>query len=429
MPEEINVTASNLPDALQTSAGVLSAFIERSWRSNAERQLNKGVDFVIGKRDGIYLWNLEGTKRVIDCGTAGGVHSLGHRHPAVLAALKGALDDGRDTGLWSIPNAEHLTLQDKLAALAPSRRLNRSVITLSSTTSVDVATMFAFRATGRQKILAYRHGYHGHSGFAALATGSTEEGVIDYYGLPKQYTAFFEDYGAIEDIDRLLTGDIAALIVEPINYETFEPASKAYFEGVQRLCRERGVLFIVDETRTGLGRTGKLWACEHYDIEPDMMITGKGLSGGLYPVSALLVSSDVYDTCMNQHNFAYISSLGGNEISCIVASKVLDVASDRGFLDRVRIMSSLLKHELDAVCARHHNALAPGITHGGMFTVRINDPAIAPSLYRAIFRHGVLCHSVSVIEPAVLKFLPPLTLDASGAQEIARALDLAMQDI
>jgi putrescine aminotransferase len=412
-----------------SSAEILSIYVERSWRSNAQRQLNKGIDFVIGKREDIYLWNLEGTKRVIDCSTAGGVHSLGHRHPEVVAALRGAIDGGRDTGLWSLPNAEYLWLQDKLAELAPSRALDRSVITLSSTTSVDLAAMFAFRFTGRQNLVAYRHGYHGHSGFAALATGSAEEGVIDYYRLPRQYAKFFDTYNALDELAHVLTPDVAALIVEPINYETFEPASKAYFEGVQALCRDRNILFVVDETRTGLGRTGRLWASEHYDIAPDMMIVGKGLSGGLYPASALLMRFDIYERCMNQHDFAYISSLGGNEISCIVAKKVLEVVSQPEFLDHVNRISAVLSRELASVCSRRHNLLSPGVAHGGLFSVRIHDFALASLLYQAIYRHGVLCHSVSVIEPCMLKFLPPLTLDEVGAHEIAEALDRAVQEI
>ena len=416
-------------DRAPSSAEILSTYVARSWRSNAMRQLNKGIEFVIGKRDDIYLWNVEGTKRILDCGTAGGVHCLGHRHPEVLAALKAAIDDGRDTGLWSMPNAEYLYLQDKLAELAPSKALNRSVITLSSTTSVDVATMFAFRFTGRQKIAAYRHGYHGHSGFAALATGSAEEGVIDYYHLPKAHTKFFDNYGDLDEIARCLTPDIGALIMELINYETFEPGSRTFFDAVSKLCNERGVLFIVDETRTGLGRTGRLWASEHYSINPDMMITGKGLSGGLYPVSALLMREDIYEKCMNEHHFAYISSLGGNEISCIVAKKVLEVASRPSFLENVGTTSAFLKSELDKVCAKYHNLLSPGVTHGGLFTVKINDAAVGPELYREIYEEGILCHSVSVIEPASLKFLPPLTLDRVGAVEIAEALDRAMQKL
>ena len=132
---------------------VYDQMIDHAWRSNAQRQREKGVEFVIGRRDGPYLWDLEGTRKIIDCGTAGGVHSLGHRNRAVLGALQGALTAGHDTGLWSLPNKEQLRLQESLAALAPTPKLNRSIITLASTVSVDLAIMFSFRVTGRRRIL------------------------------------------------------------------------------------------------------------------------------------------------------------------------------------------------------------------------------------------------------------------------------------
>ena len=412
-------------DALLTSKDVLNAFIERSWRSNAARQRDKGIEFVIGRRDGMYLWNLEGDKRVLDCGTGGGVHSLGHRHPEVLAALKGALDEGRDTGLWSMPNAEYLRLQDTLARLTPHPHLNRSVVTLASTTSVDVAAMFAFRFTGRQKILAYRYGYHGHSGFAALVTGSAEEGILQHYNLPTEYSDFFDDYGNLTEIKKHLAFDVAAVILELMNYETFAPASHEFVEGLAGLCNKNGILLIIDETRTGLGRTGRFWASEHYDFTPDMLITGKGLSGGLYPVSALQLRQEIYDRCMNEHRFAYISSLGGNEISCIVGTKVLEVASQPQFIENTRLMSKRMSDGLASVCAKHHNLLSQGSSFGCIFTVRINHPAVAPELYRTMFQEGILCHSVSEIEPSVLKFFPPLMLEAQHVDEIIGALDRA----
>jgi acetylornithine aminotransferase len=132
---------------------------------------------------------------------------------------------------------------------------------------------------------------------------------------------------------------------------------------------------------------------------------------------------------MNEHAFAYISSLGGNEISCIVARTVLDVASRPAFLKNVRDTSDIFQNELAAVCRKYHNLISPGACHGGLFTVRINDKSLAGKLYKAIYDHGVLCHSVSVIEPLVLKFLPPLTLDAGGAREIATALDRALDSL
>jgi acetylornithine aminotransferase len=187
------------------------------------------------------------------------------------------------------------------------------------------------------------------------------------------------------------------------------------------------VLFILDETRTGLGRSGKLWTAEHSGVRPDMLITGKGLSGGLYPVSAVLMSTPLYDACINSHKFAYISSLGGNEIGCLVAQKVLEVVSRAETLENVRKISEHLTSRFAELCSRHSDLLAPGTTLGGMLTLRVHDPKRAPSLQRAVHEAGVLCHSVSTITPSVLKFLPVLTIDTAVADEIADAVEAGVR--
>ena len=413
----------------ETSAQLLNEYISRSWRSNAERQRAKGADFVIGKREGVYMWNLEGTHKVIDCGVGGGVHSLGHRHPAVLDALRKALDDGRDTGLWSVPNEPYLLLQDRLAELSPSPDLTHSVVTLCATLSVDVAAMFSLRVTGRSKILAYAHGYHGHSGFAAMVTGSEVEGVIKHFSLPTDPVTFFEKFGDIDSVANKMSDDVAAIIIEPMDYESFQFATQDFFDGLTKLCRDRGVLFIIDETRTGLGRTGRLWASEHYDLRPDMMVTGKGLSGGLYPVSALVTREDIYEKCMNEHDFAYISSLGGNEISCIVALSVLDIANDPAVLKNVCDVSVYLREKFLAVVEEHPNLLGPVHTLGCVQSVSVADLSVARTLYASIFKHGVLCHSVCEVGMPTLKFFPPIVLTDSEADEIVEALRESIADL
>ncbi len=415
---------------LTTSSQVLDAYIERSWRSNALRQRNKGAEFVIGKREGVYMWNLEGDHRVIDCGNAGGVHSLGHRHSEVLDALHQALfEEGRNTGLWSVPNLPYLDLQDLLNGLSPSPELNRSVFTLCSTLSVDVATMFALRYTGRDKLVAYRHGYHGHTGFAAQVTGSPEEGIIDHYKLPTGMTRFFETYGDLDELDRLLDDDVAAIILEPMNYETFAPASQAYMDGITHMCRERGVLLIIDETRTGIGRTGTLWASEHYQLRPDMLVTGKGLSGGLYPISGLLMKEDIYERCMNEHPFAYISSLGGNEISCQVGKKVLEIASRPETLAHVNSISNYFTRALERLSDKYPDLLSEVSSFGCIFTLGIADLTLARALYAELFGQGVLCHSVVEIEPAGVKFLPPILISQDEVDEIIQALEASIEVI
>lgn len=412
-----------MTDRFTTSTQVLDAYIERSWRSSALRQRNKGAEFVIGRREGVYMWNLEGTHKVIDCGIGGGVHSLGHRNPEVLAELHKAIyEDGRDTGLWSVPNVPYLELQDCLNSVSPSPELNRSVFTLCSTLSVDVATMFSLRYTGRDKLVAYRHGYHGHTGFAALLTGSPEEGVIDHYNLPTEMIRFFKNYGDLVELDELLTEDVAAIIMEPMNYETFVPTTQGFMDGVTRLCNERGILFIIDETRTGLGRTGKLWASEHYNLRPDMLVTGKGLSAGLYPVSGLLMKEDIYEKCMNEHKFAYISSLGGNEISCMVGKKVLEISSRKETLHHVNTVSRYFVSELEKVCRDYPAQLSTVSSFGCIFTVGIKSHNLSRSLYATLFNNGVLCHSVSEIEPSGVKFMPPIVISEAEVDEVVAAL-------
>jgi acetylornithine aminotransferase len=412
-----------------TSADVLDAFIARSWRSNAERQRKKGADFVIGQRDGVFMWNLEGSKRVIDCGVGGGVHSLGHRHPEVLAALRGALDDGRDTGLWTVPNLPYLDLQDRLTALAPHPGLNRAVVTLASTVSVDVATMFAFRFTGRRKMLAFRHGYHGHTGFAALVTGSPDEGIIEHYNLPETLCDFFETYGDLQDISAKLTDEIAAVILEPMDYESFRFADPAFLKDLQQMCHERGALLIIDETRTGLGRSGKLWASEHYDVQADMMVVGKGLSGGLYPVSALMAREEIYERCMNEHAFAYISSLGGNEISCVVADKVLEVASRPDTLAGVAALSEHMRAAMDRVVQDNSDVLGPVTAFGAVFTLTVRDRPTAKALYANLYDQGVLCHSICETDPPAIKFMPPITMTPDEADLVVDAIRKALADL
>lgn len=412
-----------------TSTQVLDAYIARSWRSNAERQRKKGAEFVIGKREGVFMWNLEGTHRIIDCGVGGGVHSLGHRHPEVLAELRKALDDGRDTGLWSVPNLPYLKLQDRLTSVSPHPGLNRAVITLASTVSVDVAVMFAFRFTGRSRILAFRHGYHGHTGFAAMVTGSPDEGIIDHYNLPKTVCEFFDTYGDLQEISAKLTNDIAAIILEPMDYESFRFADPTFLVELQAMCRERGVLLIIDETRTGLGRTGKLWASQHYDVQADMMVVGKGLSAGLYPVSALMTREDIYETCMNEHAFSYISSLGGNEISCLVADKVLEIASRPETAEKTAKLNVHFKGKLEALVAEHPDLLGPVYAFGAVFTLTVLDRVKAKQIYANLFKHGVLCHSICEIEPPAIKFFPPIMMTPEEADLVVDAVRRSVDDL
>lgn len=402
---------------------ILDAYEERSARPVARRQRATGTEFVIGRREGPYIWNLAGDHRLLDCATTGGVHSLGHRHPEVLAALRGALDDGLDGGIWTMPSAAHLALQDALAAYAPGQALNRSVLTLSASAANDLALLCAFRTTGRRGVVAYRHGYHGHGGFSAQATGAEDEGIARHYAIDQQQVRFFERYGDLSEIDALIDARVAAVILEPMDYETWSLPPPGFLPALVALCRSRGAKLIFDETRTGLGRSGRVWMCEHSAAVPDMLVTGKGLSGGLYPVGALLMTQSIHEDCINGHEYGYASSLGGNEIASVVGCKVLEIVSRPPTLAHIGALQAHLRDRLATLCQRHQGVFAPGTVLGGVVTLRLLHSAHAKTIGPALFARGVLCHSVSTLAPHVVKFLPVLTGELTIVDEMITALD------
>jgi putrescine aminotransferase len=400
---------------------VFEGYRDRSWRFLADLQSQAGMEFVVGKREGPYLWNLEGDRRVLECGNSGGVHSLGHRNPEILATLLTALET-LDAGMWTMPTAEALAFQDAIAACAPTPSICRSVLTLSSTDTIDLAIMFAFRVTGRRKALAYRYGYHGHSGFAALVTGSDVEGLIDHYHLPTEYSAFFPEYGSLDAIEQHLTEDCAAIILEPMNYETFQPAAPGFLEGVAEICRRRGALLIIDETRTGLSRSGKLWMTSNYAIEPDILILGKGLGAGLYPVSALLTTKQIYDTCLNAGHWGFMSSFAGSPIAAIIARKVVEIVQRQELLDNIARLEGDLTDAFAVLCDAFPDVYELAWVTGGIAALGVRDENVAAILKGELFKRNVLCHSISEISPWVVKFFPCLNSGASVPAAIAAAL-------
>ena len=409
------------PSNTSTQA-VLRAYIDRSWRFLAELQQSSGMEFVIGKAEGPYLWNLEHTHRLLDCGSGGGVHSLGHRNPELLDTLRSAYDH-YDAGIWSMPTMESLALQDALTAMAPDPSLCRCVTTLSSTDSIDLALMFAMRRTGRRKLVAYRHGYHGHGGMAALVTGSDYDGQIAHYSLPRSQTRFFEHYDSAESVTQLLDGECAALILELMNFETFQPSSAQFMAQIADDCRRKGVLLIIDETRTGLGRSGRPWLTNHYPgLVPDILILGKGLGGGLYPVSALLTTQPIYDRCLNEGHWGFSSSMACSPVAALIAAKVVDMIQRPALTQNVQHLETRLRHEFATLCAEFPTIFAPGSVLGAIATIGLRTLAARDAVQPALFRRGVMCHSISLIEPAVIKFFPCLNSNAGVIEELTGAL-------
>ena len=282
-----------------------------------------GIDFVPARREGVWYWDLDGRK-IMDCHCNGGVFNLGHRHPEIVETLKTALDE-LDIGNHHLISEHRASLAEKLLSTMPG--MERVVFGVGGGEAVDFAIKLAKGHTGRKKIVYARGGYHGHTGFA-LAAGDEK------YRKPFEPLApgFVEvPFGDADALEKVVDSDTAAVLFETIPATLGMPLPPDdFYRRVREICDEKGALMILDEVQTGLGRTGKMWCIQHYGIEPDVIITAKGLSGGVYPISATCFR-DGLDDFMMENPFIHISTFGGAEVGCVVAEKVIEIQLELNF--------------------------------------------------------------------------------------------------
>ncbi|MDP2737205.1 MAG: aminotransferase class III-fold pyridoxal phosphate-dependent enzyme, partial [Pseudorhodobacter sp.] len=292
----------------------------RYWNPDKTRFWQKaGIDLVIDRREGYRLFDMDG-RSLIDLHLNGGTFNLGHRHPELVETLKGALDYF-DIGNHWFPSVARAALSEELIKSAPG--MTYAVFGSGGAEAVDVAIKSARYATKRRKIVSIIKGYHGHGGLS-VATGDDRFSKIFLADQPETFIQVpFNDIDAMEQ--ALKAGDIAALIMETIPATFGFPMPKeGYLPACKALCEKYGVMYIADEVQTGLMRCGQMWGWQTYNIQPDIMVTAKGLSGGLYPISACLVN-DRAGGWLNEDGAAHISTTGGAELGCVVAHKVLEM--------------------------------------------------------------------------------------------------------
>lgn len=404
----------------ETNASVYDEFA--AWVSPGKVRFFRagGIEFAMGRRQGPYVWDVEGGHRLVDCHCNGGTYNLGHRHPELVASLRRALE-GLDIGNHHLPSGPRARLARRLAELTPGR-LRYSVFGVSGGEAIDLALKVARRATGRRRIVSVRGAYHGHTGLA-VATGHEKFSKpflcdsSDFAHVP------WNDLGAMQ---RALGPDVAAVVLETIPATLGMPLpADDYLPGVKALCGEHGALYVADEVQTGLGRTGRLWGVEHFGVEPDVLVTAKGLSGGLYPLTATVLTPEVA-AVFEDDPFSHVSTFGGSELGCAVAGKVLEMSSDPAFLERVVRVSARIR---DGVTQQGRRHPATGFQEvralGAFMGVRFADPTAGPSLMRHCFDAGLLCF-LAGNDPSVLQLLPPLVADEALADEIVERMGDAL---
>ncbi|MBC8184452.1 aspartate aminotransferase family protein [candidate division KSB1 bacterium] len=381
-----------------------------------------GIDFVLGKREGPYLWDLAGEKKVIDCHCNGGVFNLGHRNPEIIKTLTQSLQE-LDIGNHHLISDLRAVLAQKLAELAPGD-LAYTVFGVGGGEAIDLAIKVARAFTGKDKIISAKGGYHGHTGFA-LAAG--DEKWRKPFGVmaPGFLQIPFNDFEAFE---KAVEKNVAAVLLETIPATCgISIPGKEYLLNVRKLCSEKEIILIIDEVQSGLGRTGKLWAIEHFDVEPDMMVIGKGLSGGIYPMAATCFK-DKYESVFHEDPFIHVSTFGGAEVGCPVALKVLEISSNLEFLKNVEETAIVFSEGFEELKAKHPQILVGLRQSGLMMGIEMVNEHCGPIFTKAAFDAGLLS-VYAANDPRVAQLLPPLTIDRTLAGEILFRIDKALTGV
>lgn len=410
-----------LPECSDRKRDVLERCREYLMPARVAAWENLGVPLVIGRREGYRLWDIDGHE-LMDLHLNGGTYSLGHRHPELLDALRGALEH-LDVGNHHFPSPARADLAQKLAECTPGD-LHYSVFTPSGSEANDLALRIARHATGRRKVVALDAAFHGRTGLAAAA-GRDDNARYFLSDYPSEFvTVPFGDLAAMEA--ALAGRDVAAVLMEtmPATYG-FPVPPDGYLAGVAALCTKHGTLYVADEVQTGLGRTGTLWGIEQWGLEPDLLVTGKGLSGGLYPVSAVVMTRAVGQWLFEQ-GWGYVSTFGGAEPGCVVASRVLDLCLRDGVLDGVRRTAARLAAGFQDLLSRH--SFLKSVRQKGLVIGLETDGALGGmQLSRALYRRGVWA-MFSGFDPSVLQFKPGLLIDDAYTTELLERLDLGLAD-
>ena len=394
-----------------------------------------GFDARFTRGLGAHLWDASGA-RYLDLVSGWGVFAIGRNHPHVAAALKTVLDG-------ELPNLVQMdvsplagALAERLLARAPW--LQKAFFANSGAEAVEASIKFARGATGRAGIVFCEHSFHGLTYGALSAVGDKLYRGDFGPTLPNFQEIPFDDLAALERALRLR--NVAAFLVEPIQGKGVNMPSPDFLKQAHALCRKYGTLLIADEIQTGLGRTGKFFAIEHFGVEPDLVLLAKGLSGGHVPVGVVLTRKEIFAKVFDRMDKAVVhgSTFAKNDLAMAAGLATLDVIESEKLVENAARRGERLLGFLRGLVAKHELAAdARGL--GLMLTLELGEPRSLKlrafwTLLESMNR-GLMCQLITIplfkdqkilVQVAghgsrAIKLLPTLTLDDADCDWIERA--------
>lgn len=386
------------------------------------------------------LWDIEG-RRYIDFAGGIAVMNTGHRHPKIVAAIEAQLKRFTHTCYQVVPYEGYISLAEKLNALTPGKHAKKTALFSTGAEAVENAIKIARAHTRRAGVIAFSGAFHGRSLFAVALTGKVQPYKAQFGPFPPElyhvpFPCHCADLAEVKKaVQQLFKADIepsrvAAIIFEPVQGEGgFNVIQPAAVQWLRELCNEHGIVMIADEVQTGFGRTGQLFAMQHFDVVPDILVSAKSLAAGL-PLSAVTGRADIMDA-PNPGGLG--GTYAGNPLAIAAAHAVIDVMAEEGLPARGQQLGDRLKALLEGLRAE-----VPQIADvrglGGMVAVEFNQPGsdtpdadFTRRVQAAALARGLIVLTCGVYGN-VVRFMFPLTIPTAHFDEALAMLTAALRD-
>lgn len=364
----------------------------------------------ISRAKGSYIYDTN-KKKYLDFVAGVSANSLGHHHPKVSKAIKKQVNLYTHVMVYGeFIQKPQVELCKALAKTFPQKEM-AVYLTNSGTEATEGALKLAKRATGRFEIIAAKHSYHGNTQGAMSVSGAEQQSRAFRPLVPG---AKFIDFNNFEDLEKI-THKTAAVILETIQGGAgFIVPKNNYLSAVKKKCKEVGALFILDEIQTGIGRTGTFWGFENYNVVPDIVVTGKGLGGGM-PIGAFIASFKRMNLLKENPKLGHITTFGGHPVIAAAALATLNVISDS------KLISETLRKEQIIREVLQHKLVKEIRGKGLMLALIVETPAMASKIILQCLEKGLILFFL-LFESSAIRITPPLTISDNELKKGCRIL-------
>ncbi len=381
-----------------------------------------GLEYPDWEGDGCIIRDVAGNE-FIDCVAGYGVFSLGHRHPAVIDAVRHQLDliTLKTHYFMSIELGE---LGEALAKISPGD-LQYAFICNSGTEAVEGALKAARIHTRRTRVIGTVDGFHGKT-YGSLSASGRDIYKRDFEPLLEGFSSV--PFGNVDVMRASLDDTVAAVIVEVVQGEGgVNVAPAGYLAALRAMTNDVGALLIVDEVRTGLGRTGRMFACEHEGVEPDLLTMAKALGGGVMPIGAFLGTPEIWQSLFRENPYLHSTTFGGNPLACAAAIAAIKTTIELDLPARSAELGKLLLSRLGELRSRHGDLISEVRGLGLLAGVEFRSDDVAKLVIASCARQGLLV-AYSLNNPLVIRIEPPLVIDRELLERALQIFETAVAD-